>query len=67
MRRTVNEKILAQVAKNNGVSIEEVRREIGFAFDAAKANPNTPSEFWERLGESATRRNDDCTRHTYGA
>jgi len=48
------EKILKQIAKNNGVSVEKVKKEMQEALDAAYESPNIYAQGVMRKGEKPT-------------
>ena len=50
----MNRNILRQVARMNGVSVAEVRREIGIAIAAAYENPTAAALAIPRKGEVPT-------------
>lgn len=50
----MNRSIIRKISKENGVSVEEVRREMRFAIEAAYGNPNAEALTVPRKGDVPT-------------
>ncbi len=56
MKKCEGKKAIKQVAKNKGVSIAEVRREIEIAIDIAMVNPDSNAQAsWNQYTQAGTK------------
>jgi hypothetical protein len=55
MKKSEGAKIIKEVARNRGVTVAEVRREMELAIDAAMSNPDPAVRaHWETYGRKPT-------------